>query len=428
LVKLGSNILPRTNEITLDWRVVGFTMALAMITGIAFGLVPAFQAVRTNLQGSLKQSGAATTGAPGHNVFRNILVVTEIASTLVLLIGAGLMIRSFAALGQVDTGFKAEGLLTFRVTMPVTKYPDQHTTAAFYKKAIERIASVPGVKSVGAINMLPVQSYGWNGGFEIVGHEPFPAGNAPWAEYRTATPDYFKTMGIPLVSGRYFTDLDTKLSQPVFIINERFAKKFWPNGDAVGHQLKVDDPNPGTIVGVVRDVKQSGLTNDIRLELFMPPDQVQDFPLSQSMSFVVRTDIDPASLTSAVRKEVLSVDPAQPIYNVETMTDVVADSIADSRVYMLLLGVFAVAAMILAVVGIYGVISYSVSQRTQEIGIRVALGAQTGDVLKMIVGQGAKLAIIGLVVGIIGAFFLTQLMSSLLFGVRPTDPLKIGRA
>ena len=418
LVALAAGSLPRAHEVGMDGRVLGFTMLLSIVTGVVFGLAPAIQASKTDVQQALKEGGSAGGGFE-RNWLRSLLVVMEVTAALVLLVGAGLLIRSFARLQDTDAGLRPENVLTASLALPPAKYNTPQTVRAFYDQLLERISALPGVEACGAINMLPLQQWGTNGPIQIEGHEPYPAGQAPIAEYRTASPDYFRALGIPLIAGRFFNDQDRESSSTNIIINRTLADLHFPNQDPIGKRLKAGSPDFVTIVGVVGDVKQSGLAQAARAELFWCSLQA---PRS-AMSLVVRASSEPAALTSAVRGAVQALDSDLPIHNAKTMGSVISESIADRRLNMLLLGIFAGMALILSVIGIYSVISYTTTQSTREIGIRMALGAQPWDVLKLIVGHGAVLSLIGVAIGLAVAWALTGLMESLLYGVTATDLL-----
>jgi len=341
----------------------------------------------------------------------------------VLLIGAGLLIKSFIRLYETDLGIKTENVLTMSLALPQAKYPDTRTAAAFHQKLLDRVALLPGARSAGVINYLPLQQWGFNGGVTIEGQGPYEPGRQPVAEFRAISPDYFRTFSVPLMSGRFFTSEDQSNSQPVVIVNQALAQRYLPGQDPIGKRIRAIGNDWRTVVGVVGDVRQSGVTQAARGEIFVPITQAIWTGLTQTMSLAVRADSEPTALISAVRNAVREIDPAQPVFNVKTMEAVVADSVSDKRLNMLLLGIFAAVALTLAVIGIYSVMSYTVSQHTREIGIRMALGAQPTDVLKLVVGQGMGLTFVGVGIGVAGAFGLTRLMATLLYSVRPTDPL-----
>jgi len=419
LVAMATQILPRAGEVGLDARVIYFTSLLSLLTGVVFGLAPALQTSKADAQTALKEGGSAGESRQSHWL-RSLLVVAEVAAAFVLLIGAGLMINSFVHLRRVDAGLRSENALTMSLTLPDAKYQTPKSTVSFFRQLLERISTLPGVEAAGMINLLPMQQWGWNSDFQIEGRAPFPPGKAPLVELRTVSPDYFRAMGIPLVAGRFLTDQDNERSERVTLINQTFAQRYFSDQNPIGKRINPDLSGWMTIVGVVGDVKQAGLADSVRVELYAPHAQVQ---LSNSMSLVVRASSDPAASVAAIRRETQALDPAQPIYNVKTMETVIAESVSDRRLNMVLLGVFSGLALLLAVIGIYSVMSYTVTRSTREIGIRMALGAQSRDVLTLVVGQGLALAAIGMAVGAMAAFGLTRLMAGLLFGVSATDPL-----
>jgi putative ABC transport system permease protein len=418
LLALAPAELPRVKEVSLDSTVLGFTLLLTLLTGVIFGLVPAMQSSRVNLNETLKEGGRGTTG--GHHRVRAGLVVTEVALALVLLIGAGLLIRSFYRLQQVNPGFNSSNALAVTVSLPGRKYQQPEQRAAFFTQLIEKVSTLPGVAAVGASQTLPIQG-DYLLGFIIQGRPPFPPGQEPSTNYYSVTPDYFRAMGIPLLRGREFTEQDRTGATRVVIINEEMAKRHFPDEDPIGKRIHVTQ-GPETfreIVGIVGDVKQYGLARPTTLQTYEPFLQT---PYS-SMTLVVRADGNLAPLGGAIRSQVLAIDKEQPISRTKPLEEVVSESVAKQRFSMLLLGIFAAVALVLSAVGLYGVMSYSVTQRTHEIGIRTALGAKQSDVLKLVVGQGMVLALTGVGIGLLAAFGLTRLMSVLLFGVSATDPL-----
>jgi putative ABC transport system permease protein len=419
LLALAAGYLPRAGEVALDWRVVGFTLLLSLLTGIGFGLAPALQVSKTDVQESLKEGGNAGS-SQRRNRLRSLLVIAEVASALVLLVGAGLLIRSFMRLQQVNAGVRPENVLTLTISLPEAKYAKPQMAARFFTRALDRIKSLPDVEAAGVINILPLQRTGFNGDVEIEG-QSYPAGQEPLAEFRAASQDYFRALGIPLLSGRFFNAQDREDAPVVAIVNRTFVHKFLGDQDAIGRRIRPGGEEWVTIAGVVGDVKQSGLTQEVMPEIFMPYEQAPS--LAQSMSLVVRGTRDTSTLIQAIRREVLAIDPNLPVYNVQTMEEVIGKSVSDRRLNMTLLMIFAGLAMVLSMVGIYSVMSYTVTQNTREIGIRMALGAQPRDVLKLVVGQGLVLTLVGVGVGVIGALALTRLMESLLYEVKATDPL-----
>jgi predicted permease len=420
---LNPGNIPRLQEVGMDGRVLGFTCAVAMLTGILFGLAPALRSSHINLNETLKEGGRSLVSG-GHHRLRSLLVVVEIALSLVLLIGAGLLIRSFMRVQQVEPGFAAQNVVTLRLSVTGTSYAEESRRPIFYQQLWERIRHLPGVEAAGGVTVLPLSgSIGW-GGITIEGYDPAATGqSAIQADGRTASTGYFETMKIPLIGGRFFTEQDTKDSLKVIVVDENMARRYWPGASPVGRRLKfggAEDDTPWlTVVGVVGNVKQYALDTDSRVTLYMPQTQSP----AGTMYVAARTTTDPISLVAAITKEARALDPNVPIYDVKTMQQRLSESLARRRFAMFALGLFAVVAMLLASIGIYGVMSYSVEQRTREIGIRVALGAQTRDVLKLVVGQGMLLAAIGVCTGLLGAVAVTRVMSSLLFGVSTTDPV-----
>lgn len=426
LLKLAPQNLPRMSDVSLDGRALGFTAAITLLTGIIFGLVPALQASKPNLNEVMKDAGRGSTEGGRRQLIRSALVVLEVASALVLLVGAGLMIKSFWQLQKVDPGFQTDNALTLKVSLPRRKYPEEPQQVAFFQQLIDKVRSLPGVQAVGGTSLVPVSDDDFVISFEAEDQPPLQPGIGQSANYFSVSADYFKAMGIPLLQGRLINEFDTKGSPHVAVINETLAKKTFPNQDPIGKRITFDDrkknPDWYEIVGVVGDVKNYGLDQTTTMQIYEPFAQ-QTFSF---MSLVVRTAVEPASLTAAIRNEVLSLDKEQPISSVVTLDQLISASVAQRQFSMLLLGVFAAVAMVLAAVGIYGVLSYAVTQRTQEIGIRMALGAGRPDVLRLVFGHGMKLTGIGVGMGLVASFLLTRLMAALLFGVSATDPLTFG--
>jgi putative ABC transport system permease protein len=423
LLKLNNDLIPRSQEIGLDSRVLFFTLALSLLTGVLFGLVPALQGSRTDLHDTLKEGGRSGSGGTKRNV-RSVLVVAEIALALVLLIGAGLLIRSFTKLQEVNPGFSAQNLLVMQVALPGNQYNEPQKIDNFYQQALQNIQALPGVQSVGVASTVPMSGSNSSGSFAIEGRTVQAGEMSPWGNRWLAGATYFQTMNIALIKGRFFDDRDVATSQPVAIIDETMQRKYWADEDPIGKRLSFQrDPqgNPiwREIVGVVGHVRHRGLEGESPVQYYLPHRQLPN----GGMYLIARTTNEPSTLAGAVRGSIQSVDRELPVYRVTTMDQVVADSMTQRRFAMTLLGIFALVALVLASVGLYGVMAYSVTQRTHEIGIRMALGARTADVLKMVVGQGMVLAAIGLGIGLLAAFGLTRLMTTLLFGISATDPL-----
>ena len=415
LVAFAPDNIPRLHEITIDPRVLAFTFGISLLTGLVFGLVPALQSSRPDLNDALKEGARGSSS--GNRVVRNLFVVAEMALALVLLIGAGLMLRSFSQLHQVKTGFETENVLTMRVQLPNAKYGQPQQRADFFKRAEERLAALPGVTSVGAISYLPLTGLASSTSFNLA-TKPLPPSESPGTEVRPITPGYFTAMGIPLLKGRAFDERDGANSR-VLIINETLARKFFPDQDPIGQQLIVSwEPQVADeIIGVVGDIKETALEQEPNPAIYWPHPR-EPYPF---MNFVIRAAIDPTTLSAAAAREIHALDPDQPVADVRTLDQVVAKSIARPRFNALLLAIFAGVALVLASVGIYGVMNYSATQRTQEIGIRMALGAKPGDILRLVVGHGMKLTAAGIVLGVIASLALTRVMSNLLFGVTATD-------
>jgi putative ABC transport system permease protein len=419
LLSLAPKDLPRITEVSIDSRVLVFTFAITLLTGLGFGLVPALQASKVNLNETLKDAGRGSTEGGRRQIIRSSLVVLEIALALLLLVGAGLMVKSFVRLQNVDPGFDPNNALTLKISLPRTKYPEPDQRSAFYQELIEKVSVLPGVEAVGASVVVPLSGDDYVLGFSIKGRPPYPAGTDPSTNYYSVNADYFKAMGIRLLKGRLFTAHDTKDAPHVAIINETMAKKYFPDEDPIGKFINVTngDVTYREIVGIVKDVKHYGLDQEPKPQTYEPFLQKP----APNMTLVVRTGSNAPLLTSAIRNAVLSIDKTQPLSDVKTLDQYVAASIAQQRLSTLLLGIFAAVAMALSAVGIYGVMSYSITQRTHEIGIRRALGASRSNILKLVVGYGMLLTLIGVVIGLAGAFALTRLMTALLFGVSATD-------
>jgi putative ABC transport system permease protein len=410
--------MPFWMKFDLDLRVLGFTFGVSFLTGIVFGVVPALQGSRTDVNDALKEGGRSRSTT--HNRLRNLLVIAEVALSLVLLVGAGLMLRSFAKLQQVNSGFNPEHVLTVQVPLSRAKYPEGPQQTAFFKELVTRVGAVPGALSVAAITDLPLTG-GWGRSLTIEGYPVLSVGQAPMINHAVVTPNYFRTMGIPLIEGRDFTEADAAKGLPVTIVDERLARQYWPGASALGRRIRFGPPESNepwhTIVGVAGVVRHERLDKDTRQSIYVSYQQIPD----RVMTLAIRTADDPGNLAAAVRREVLALDKDQPVTNVLTMSEVVSRSVWQQRFYTMLFGIFASLALALAAVGIYGVMSYAVTQRTQEIGIRMALGARAIDVLKLVIKNGMAMIMIGVVIGLGGAMALTRLLATLLFGVTPTD-------
>jgi predicted permease len=416
--------IPRAATIQLDAAVLGFTLLISLGTGIIFGLVPAWQASHVDLNTALKAGARGAGGSEGKHRVRNGLVMAEVALALVLLICAGLLIQSFARLGRVSPGLRTDRLLTARISLPDVAYPRTPQIIAFFDQLLPRLQAIPGVESVSTIMPLPLSGSNMVSSFDIEEH-PLPEGRQPSSPTRVAGIDYFKTMGIPLLQGRTFAETDTSKSTPVVIVNEKFAQKFFPGQNVIGKRIKPSwsaDDSPELmrdIIGVVGNVKHLSLRGEDTPEVYLALSQL---PV-HSMSLVVRTKVsNPATITSAIRAELSAVDRNIPLTRVQIFDDYMSRSLAKMRFNTLLLSIFAGTALILTAIGIYGVMAYSVTQRTSEIGIRIALGAGKSSIFRLVAGQAMTLVGISLIVGLAGAFAATRLLSSLLFGVGASDP------
>jgi predicted permease len=412
--------LPTVHEINIDAWVLAFTLGVSVVTGLAFGLAPAFQASRADVNVALKEGTQSDTGRH-RNRLRHLLVVSEVALALVLLIGAGLLIRSFSRLVAVNPGFQTDGVLTFQVTLTGAKSSPQKVN--FIEQIVERLKALPGVQAAAATDSLPLTDFSRITPAQIEGRPPIDFRNAKPGEVRpasrpTVTLDYFNAMGIAVRNGRAFTAQDARPGAGAAIVNEAFEKHHFPGESAVGKRIRLGGPWL-TVVGVVNDVRQKGLAGDAMLEAYTPV--LED--AGEALSFVIRVTGEPAGLISAVRGVVAAVEPNQALHNVMTMEQRLANTTTSRRLNMTLLGSFAGVALLLAVVGIYGVMSYAVTQRRGEIGVRMALGAQKSDVLGLVIGGGLRLTLAGVVIGLIGAFALTRYLSSLLYAVKTTDPM-----
>jgi putative ABC transport system permease protein len=429
LVALGQEDIPRAVHVGIDWRVLGFTFGVSVLTGLIFGLFPAFHSSKTELVESLKEGARGTSDAGRRNRMRSILAVGELAIAVVLLVGAGLLIQSLWRLQSVNTGLQPDNVMTFNVELPETKYKTDKQPR-FYEDLKTRLEATPGVQSASSIVPLPLNGDRFVISFQIQGRE-VARKDEPAADIFMTGVGYFRTMGIPIIKGRDFDNRDQQGAPPVAIINEEFARQYFPNEEPLGKRIlpgirTIEDEKPAykEIVGVVGNIRNQALNTPPEPGYYLPQTQV---PFS-GMTVVIKTTNDPHSVMPAATKAVAAMDPDIPLYGVKTMREYMAASVATPRFSTTLLSIFAGVALVLTLVGLYGVMSYSVAQRTNEIGIRLALGAQARDVLLMIVKQGSRLIVIGLVIGLVGAYALTRLISSLLFGVTAKDPFTFAAA
>jgi putative ABC transport system permease protein len=422
LISASPGNIPRLKEITLDGRVLAFTLLVSMLTGLIFGIAPALGASKPDLNEVLKEGGRSGGESARRASLRNLLVISEVAICLVLLIGAGLLIKSFVRLLEINPGFNPEGVVTVNLAPPRAKYPQPEQARAFFQQVIERAKELPGVESASLVNMLPLEGSNQSITFRVEGR-PIPApGTDPVGNFRNISPDYFRTMQIPLLRGRAPSEGDTKDTPHVIVINESLARDYFPDEDPIGKRILIgdDDPPPREIIGIVGDIRHDALDKEAVPEYYISYLQNPE----RYLYLVARMpSVEAASAGTLLRGAIKQVENGLYIPNIETMEQLRAGSIAGQRFNMLLLGVFAAVALVLAAVGIYGVMSYSVSQRTREIGVRMALGAQQKDVLRLVVGHGMLLALGGVAIGLVASFFLTRLMLSLLYGVSATDPV-----
>lgn len=428
IVAGAGNSLPRGAQVHFDGRVVVFIVATIVLTTLLFGLVPALQATRADLQDALRSGGRTGSAHRGSGMFRSALVVGQFALSLVLLAGAGLLLRTFANLLSTPSGMVTDHVLTLRIPFPLGspkyKTPDEGIDK-FYQPLLTQLAATPGVRSVGMINLLPLQRTGNNGNFTIIGKSYASIAQQPFAEVRVVSPGYFQTLGIPIRRGRDVSAGDRANTAQVALVNEQVVKQYFPGEDPIGKTILFGQPGPNNppvaIVGVVGNVRQSGLAQDPRPEVYFPIGQAGGS--IANMTLVVRTAGEPLGMTRPVVAAIRDVDAAQPVFGIQTMAAVVSGSVANQRLYLGLLGTFAGIALALAIAGIYGVMSYGVSQRTREFGIRLALGSDTGRVQRLVVWEGTRLALLGLAIGLPSAFLLAKLLDSVLYGVAPNDPL-----
>ena len=423
LRSIGAQTVPRIAEVSLDLRVLLATLGVAVATGVVFGLIPALASGKPELTEALKEGGRGSTSGIRRNRLRNALVITEVALALVLLVGASLLLKSFMRLQNVNPGFDSKNVLTMEVALPVLKYPRGKPVADFYAEATRRIKALPGVEAAAFTTILPLSGTNSDSSFAIEGRDPMAEQVFPDEEIRGITPEYFQVLKVPLLQGRFFNEGDAWEGPSVVIANQAFAKKWFPNGDALGKRLIMGDPTAPdarklTIVGIVGDMRHRGLDQDVKPEYYFSHNQNP----YRGMILAVRSKQDPRSLTSAIRKEISGLDPDLPAANVRTLEQVTADSIAPRRLSVSLITVFAGVALVLASVGIYGVMSFLVVQRTHEIGVRMALGAQRRDVFTLVIGRAAKLVAIGSAIGLVLAIVSSRTLSSMLYNVAALDP------
>ena len=415
--------ISQAQAISIDAKVLVFTGLVALVTGIIFGLAPAMQVSHLDINDTLKEGGRDAAGGTRGNRIRALLVIGEIAVSFVLLMGAGLLINSFMHLRNLHPGFRANDLLTMKIPLSEVKYPDKERRSPFYAEVLRRVQALPGVQSAAVAGNLPLTYDGDSMPIGIEGRTDPPPDQRPDVILRVVGPGYFSTMGIPLVRGRDFREQDKADSARVVIVSEKTARHFWPGENPIGKRLKPGSTNRNIpwieIIGVVKDVRQNDFVSEPKMQMYMPYQQLNSFAPN---ALVVRTNVEPLSLAGAVRNAIWAVDKDQPVSNLRSMDEIVSEAVARQRFSMLLLGIFAALAMVLAAVGIYGVMSYSIAQRTREIGLRIALGAQKSDVLKMILRQGLRFVAAGLAIGLAASFALTRVMASLLFGISATDP------
>jgi predicted permease len=425
--RLGPAAIPHLNEVGLDLRVVAFAFAITLLTGFLFGLAPALGATRMNLVEALKEGGQRSGGSASAPRIRNALLISQVALALVLVVSAGLLVRTFYHMLRSNSGFVATRVIAFELPLPSSKYSDTDRMAQVYKQAGLSLQSIPGVQSVGFATVVPLAGPSDATMIRIPAHPVSDVLQAPKANYLFVSPGYFGTIGAPLLRGRDISEDDTLTSSPVAIINSAMAKKYWPGEDPVGKQVGVGSIRypVRTIIGVVADIKQVSLREVPAPAMFVPytQNEIRNWPDMSAMQYAVRAQGDPAAITASVRGAVHRVDPDLPVANLTTLTSLVDTSITSDRFAVLLLAAFGLLALLLAAIGMYGVISYSVMQRTPEIGIRIALGARRAQIFAMVLSQGSRLVCIGIAIGLIGAFATTRLMTSFLYGVQPTDPV-----
>jgi predicted permease len=423
LRSFGPENIPRLNEVGVDSRVMAFTFLISLLTGIVFGLAPALRAARVDLNETLKEGGRSAGGSDaysrGAHLTRKLLVVSEVALSLIVLICAGLLIRSYRRVANAHPGFDSHNVHAMRVSLPAAKYSTPESIVGFFRQAGERLKMSPGVESVGASYSLPMSAvaFAWEP-IDIEGYTPPAAHDSIISNVRIVDPGYFATMRVPLAEGRYFTGQDIKGAQETAIVNEALTERFWPNQYPIGKRIRRGKSGAWrTVVGIIRDAKEYSAEKEPPITVYYPAEQI----IARNMYLLIRVASDPVPMTPALIREIQAVDPEMPVYDVESMDQRLYGSMARQRFSMFLLGVFAVIALILAAIGVYGVMAYSVSQRTHEIGVRMALGARPGSILRLVIQQALSLTALGVAIGLVGACALTRVMSNLLFGVSATD-------
>jgi putative ABC transport system permease protein len=428
LAAINAGNLPRADEIRVDGTVAAFTLGVSLLAGLLFGLAPAIHVAAPNLQGTLKEGGRGATGDRGSHAVRRTLVVAETALALTLLTGAGLLIKSFARLQGVDPGFVPEHVLTFNLALPAARYPSDTQQVAFFDRALPAMGAVPGVHAVGVTSVMPFGGSWSTGSFEIEGYQPPENQPGPWGDIRIVSPGFFEALRIPVLRGRVLADADRDGAPIVAVVDEEFVRRYWPRENPLGKRFTFGPPDGAAdttarewieVVGVVGHTKHEGLDADARLQLYVSYRQApQPF-----MAVAVRTSGKPERYVNLLRDAVHSVDPELPLSNARSMDELIEQSVGQRRLSMMLLSLFSGIALLLASIGIYGVMSYSVTQRSRELGVRIALGADRGDVLRLVLRQGMSLALIGIGIGLGAALLLTRLIQNQLFGVRASDPL-----
>ena len=425
LLSIDPDAVPRASNVDLDGTVVAFTLAVSVLTALLFGWIPALRVSRVGLAGTLHEGRRGSGSGPRGSRAQGLLVASQMAMAVVLLTGAGLMVQTLAKLLQVDPGFQTENVLTLRVSTPSATYPDPESVVLFYEELLDRVRAIPGVRSAGAARLLPLASTMGDSFFRPVGYQPGP-NESTQGDWQWATAGYVETMGIPVIEGRSFDERDLRDGQAVVMVNEVIARRYWPGESAVGRAVLAGGAaDTAVVIGVVGDVAHNALVTQPKTRYYVPHPQVHANWLGsmRAMTLTIGTEGPPGRYLDAVRAEVRALDPSIPLAQVRTLDDVVSASMAQARFATLLLGAFAVLAVTLALVGIYGVLSYSVSRRTREIGVRMAMGARAREVVGMVVRQGMAMALIGVAAGTLVAWFLTDLMSGMLYQVRPQDPL-----